>query len=604
MQSFGASPHGKAGEQTSLPIGTSAAETLSPSFPERAAWGTAGKLRKWQAEALESFLTSGNRDFLAVATPGAGKTTFALRVATELLSRGEVEAVTVVAPTEHLKTQWADSAARVGLQLDPKFSNSSPVTSSQYHGVALTYAQVAANPEVHARRTKAARTLVILDEVHHGGDGLSWGDALLEAFDHGVRRLCLTGTPFRSDSSKIPFVAYEEDAEGIRRSRGDYVYGYSDALRDGVVRPVLFMAYSGEMRWRTKAGDELAARLGEPLTKDFVAHAWRTALDPKGEWIRAVFVAADKRLTEVRRGVADAGGLVIATDQKVARAYAKILREVTGQGATVVLSDDGSASAKIEEFAASNDRWMVAVRMVSEGVDIPRLAVGVYATSASTPLYFAQVVGRFVRARKRGETASIFLPSVPTLLELGSTLEKQRDHALDRPSSGEESEMDAEADELARANAEEQASDDLFGSFEALGSQADFDHVMYEGGQFGVGADVGSQEELDFLGIPGLLEPEQVGDLLRQRQREHVKKQSRRPEPAQDEPVALHRQAAALRKELHKLVAAYAQKAGVPHAHVHADLRRMCGGPEVGKATSDQVQARITKIRGLLVGRR
>ena len=75
---------------------------------------------------------------------------------------------------------------------------------------------------------------------------------------------------------------------------------------------------------------------------------------------------------------------------------------------------------------------MVAVRMVSEGVDVPRLAVGVYATSASTPLYFAQAIGRFVRARRPGETASVFLPSVPPLLRLAGELEAVRDHVLGR----------------------------------------------------------------------------------------------------------------------------------------------------------------------------
>src|SRR5690625_7333865 len=67
---------------------------------------------------------------------------------------------------------------------------------------------------------------------------------------------------------------------------------------------------------------------------------------------------------------------------------------------------------------------MVAVRMVSEGVDVPRLAVGVYATSASTPLFFAQAIGRFVRSRMPGETASVFLPSVPRLLGLAENMEK------------------------------------------------------------------------------------------------------------------------------------------------------------------------------------
>ena len=397
-------------------MSTSAAGHLSPAFPERAAWGTAAKLRAWQEEALAAYLERDDRDFLAVATPGAGKTTYALRIATELLDRGVVRAVTVVAPTEHLKTQWADAAARVGIHLNPTFSNSTGLQSHEFDGVALTYAQVASKPALHRRRTEGTPTLVILDEIHHGGDARSWGDGIREAFDPAARRLSLTGTPFRSDTNPIPFVRYEIGQDGILRSASDYTYGYAAALRDGVVRPVLFLAYGGAMRWRTKAGDEVAARLGEPLTKDQTAQAWRTALDPKGEWVPSVLAAADTRLSEVRRHVPDAGGLVIASNQTSARAYAKILRAITGEAPTVVLSDDAGASAGIERFAADTSRWMVAVRMVSEGVDVPRLCVGVYATSTSTPLFFAQAVGRFVRARRRGETASVFLPSVPVIL--------------------------------------------------------------------------------------------------------------------------------------------------------------------------------------------
>src|SRR5699024_9146297 len=198
-----------------------------------------------------------------------------------------------------------------------------------------------------------------------------------------TRRLALTGTPFRSDDSQIPFVTYEEGGEGFLRSKADYPYGYGEALRDRVVRPVLFMTCSGRMHWRTKTGDEVSAQLGAPETKDITQQAWRTALDPKGEWIQSVLSAADRRLTEVRRHVPDAGGLVIATDQKAARSYAATLQDLTGQAPTVVLSDDAGAGARIEAFSDSEDRWMVAVRMVSEGVDVPRLAVGVYATSTS-----------------------------------------------------------------------------------------------------------------------------------------------------------------------------------------------------------------------------
>ena len=574
-----------------------AAAHLPPAYPDRAAWGTAQRLRAWQQEAVTAYLRSTPKDFLAVATPGAGKTTFALRVATELLQRGTVQGITVVCPTEHLKRQWADAAHRVGIQLDPTFRNAQGGHGRHFDGVALTYAQVASRPALHRARTEAARTLVVLDEIHHGGDALSWGEAIREAFEPATRRLALTGTPFRSDTSPIPFVRYEPDAAGVRRSAADHAYGYRHALRDGVVRPVMFLAYSGQMRWRTSAGDEVAARLGEPMTRDAVAQAWRTALDPAGEWIPAVLAAADRRLTEVRRGMPDAGGMVIATDQEAARAYAATLRRVTGTAPVLVLSDDGGGSERIEEFAAGDARWLVAVRMVSEGVDVPRLAVGVYATSASTPLYFAQAVGRFVRARRRGETASIFLPSVPVLLALAAELEVERDHALDLPRERPEDVL------LQDAQRGESASDTLTSTpFAALDSQATFDRVLFDAQEFGTEAAVGSEEELDYLGIPGLLEPEQVTVLLRQRQLAQLGKRSP-VEQERGDRLAEHRRLGAQRKELHGLVGAWSRRTGEPHATVHAALRRATGGPDVPRADSQVLQERIDTLRRWFVGR-
>jgi len=583
-----------------------AAASLSPAFPGRAAWGTAQKLRAWQAAALASYEAASPRDFLAVATPGAGKTTFALRVATDLLARGVVRRVTVVAPTEHLKKQWADAAARVGIHLDPTFRNSQGRHGEHFDGVALTYAQVAMRRALHAARTQAAPTLVILDEVHHGGDALSWGEAIREAFDAATRRLSLTGTPFRSDTAAIPFVTYLAGADGIRRSSADYTYGYGDALRDGVVRPVLFLTYSGQMRWRTRSGEEVSAVLGAPLTRDLTAQAWRTALDPRGQWIPAVLAAADRRLAEVRRTVPDAGGLVIATDQADARAYAAHLRRITGAQPVVVLSDDSGASERIEGFADGDARWMVAVRMVSEGVDVPRLAVGVYATSTATPLFFAQAVGRFVRARRRGETASVFLPSVAPLLGLAAALELERDHALDRPLlEGEPTLEDGLLAAAERADAAPDAvgPDGMVGTFQALDAQATFDRVLFDGGEFGTGAEVGSAEELDFLGLPGLLDADQVSTLLRQRQADQVQaRRSRGQAPAA--PAVDHRRLTELRKELNGLVGAWSRRSGQPHGTVHAELRRRSGGPEVALASAEQLEGRATVVRGWFVGRR
>jgi superfamily II DNA or RNA helicase len=567
--------------------------TAAAPRPDPVPRGAQSKLRAWQSAALESYRATEPRDFLTVATPGAGKTTYALRLASDLLDRRVVERVVVVAPTEHLKTQWAAAAAAMGISLDPDFSGARGVTSSDHLGIAVTYAGVAANSLLYRRRVEDRKTLVILDEVHHAADSLSWGESVREAFEPATRRLALTGTPFRSDINPIPFVSYVPGPDGVGRSAADHVYGYADALRDHVVRPVMFLAYSGRMRWRTRAGDEVSAVLGEDQAKDVTQQAWRTALDPQGEWIPQVLRAANRRLTEVRRHVPDAGGLVIASDQTKARAYAKQLEAITGRKPTVVLSDDPRAGSKISAFSASHDRWMVAVRMVSEGVDVPRLMVGVYATSTSTPLFFAQAVGRFVRARRRGETASIFVPSVPLLLRLAGELEEERDHVLGRVGGADWTEEDVlVAQALQQRDTADLLVDDQL-SFEALESEATFDRILFDGGEFGTAP--GTVEEEEFLGIPGLLDADQVSDLLRSRGKGAKAKAA---------PEVVTVDVPALKRELNDCVKAYARQSGKSQAQVHAELRRVSGGPEVARASAAELRTRIERVRAWAVGRR
>jgi superfamily II DNA or RNA helicase len=567
------------------------AVSLQPvSQPSSHADSAGAPLRGWQRRALVKYLASQPRDFLAVATPGSGKTTFALRVAAELLGQRAVERVTVVVPTEHLKTQWALAAQRHGLALDPRFSNSNPRTSPEYHGVMVTYAQVAAHPTLHRVRTEQRKTLVIFDEIHHGGDAKTWGEAIREAFGDATRRLALTGTPFRSDDVPIPFVSYVPGGDGILRSQADYTYGYAEALSDGVVRPVLFLAYSGEARWRDSAGAEHAARLGEPLSAEQTARAWRTALDPAGEWMPAVIAAADERLRQLRTHIPDAGALIIASDQTAARAYAALLTKLTSEAPTVVLSDDPGASARIGEFAEGTSRWLVAVRMVSEGVDVPRLSVGIYATSASTPLYFAQAIGRFVRSRRPGEIASIFVPSVPNLLQLASELEAQRNHVLGQPHRDGDDPLDGNP--ASRTQTEKGDTDT---GFTALGADAELDQVIFDGSSFGTATPAGSDEEADYLGIPGLLDAEQMRALLHRRQDEQLQKRAAVPVPAQ--PLTTHGQLRELRRELNTLVSIAHHRTGKPHGWIHNELRRRCGGPPTAAATRDQLEARIDAAR-------
>ena len=550
-------------------------------------------LRGWQRQALDAYATAGEpADFLVTATPGAGKTAYALTLARGLLDRRLIRRIIVVCPTDHLRAQWAEAANRFGIALDPTLPNQVGPIAEDFHGCVVTYAQVAARPALHERRATSVSTLVVLDEIHHAGDGLTWGEAVLEAFSSARRRLGLTGTPFRTSAAeKIPFVRYDTEPDGSLRSVADYTYGYKEALADAVVRPVIFAAYSGVARWRTSAGDVIAASLSEPLTRDAEMAAWRTVLDPRGDWIRHVCVAADTRLTEVREGMPDAGGMLLASDQEQARAYADVLAEVTGEHPTIVVSDDARASSRIEDFAHSDTRWLVAVRMVSEGVDIPRLAVGVWATSYRTPLFFAQAVGRFVRARRRGETATVFLPAVRPLLSMAAEMETDRDHVLAAPKQPDPGLDDADA--LLAVETEQTE----VKQWEALEAEAQFAHVLY-GGRAVLGDEVSPAEE-EFLGIPGLLSPEQTAALLKSREAD-VKRRAgvKRALPPKPETSHLvHEQSSALRREINRLVGRIARQTGQPHAQLHAQLRRTVPGPPSASAPLGVLQQRRDKLK-------
>ena len=553
-------------------------------------------LRAWQREALAAYRASGSVDFLVTATPGAGKTAFALSLAAELLESRVVDRVVVVCPTDHLRTQWAEAALAAGIGLDPTLPNNVGPVRPDLHGYVTTYAQVAARPAIHEARTRAKRTLVVLDEVHHAGDGLSWGEAVAHAFDGARRRLCLTGTPFRTrPDERIPFVRYEPDGEGGLASTADYGYGYREALRDGVVRPVVFAAYTGVSRWRNSAGEVISASLTGESTKSVEATAWKTALDPGGEWVPHVIAAMDERITHLREaGMPDAAGLVLASDQDDARAYAAIVKRVTGHKPALILSDDPKASRKISEFAEGTGRFAVCVRMISEGVDVPRAACLAWMTSYRTPLFFAQAVGRVVRSRRPGESATVFLPAVRPLLALAAELESERNHVLPPPASAGDEEL---YDPLPP---DESADEGEPTGWQALGAEAEFAHVLH-GGRAVVASLELSGEDEEYLGLPGLLSAEQTAALLARRDTEHRKRASstRVDEVASDaelEQADLDarswRAAGDLRREINSLVGQLAARTGAPHGTVHARVRKAVPGPPSAAAPVEVLSAR------------
>lgn len=527
------------------------------------------RLRPWQHAALSRFRDGGRADFLAVATPGAGKTTFALAALRIALAERPARVV-IVAPTAHLRVQWAAAATRLGLHLDPAWAPSDGALPGDMHGVITTYQQVAASAAAIAPLARGA--YVVLDEVHHAGEEQAWGEALRAAFDGSARRLALSGTPFRSDTRAIPFVRYESD-EAVP----DYEYGYGDALRDGrVVRPVYFPRTGGRMEWSAPDGTIHEATFDDALETGLANQRLRTALSADGEWLPTVLGEAVERLRTIRRAQPDAGGLVIAIDQEHARAVAALLRTRFRTDPVVVLSDDPDASDRIAAYARMKDEWLVAVRMVSEGVDIPRLRVGVYATTVTTDLFFRQAVGRFVRwvPGIRDQRAWLYIPDDPRLRIRAADIAEQRRHSLRKEArDGDDPNAPPPSNEPA-----EQLS--LFAALSAVPTgdpspAASWDEPLPD--DWGDGHDLGIELELAppppvaaalAAEYPGLTR-RQVKDRLR----------DGNAEAARD----------------------IAWVTGMSHAAVNAELNRLVGIDRVGEATVEQLQVRLDHARRWLV---
>ena len=394
-------------------------------------------LRRWQRDALIAFADRPVSSFLAVACPGAGKTTFALAAIRAELA-GENRPVVVTVPTAHLKYQWAHAASSFGVHLDPDWDPDFGL-GQDMHGVIVTYAQAASASR--QLRNLAVDGVVVLDEVHHAASDRSWGDGVVTAFEPAAVRLLLSGTPFRSDDNPIPFVRYTLGDHG--EAVADFTYGYGDALNDGgVVRPVYFPRFDGQMEWISATGDHMEATFGDQLLASDWSARLRTALDPKGNWLPVILSKASARLKSIREQHPDAAGLVIATDHEHARAIAALIRSIDGEEAKLILSDDPRASEKIAEFAKSDTRWIVAVRMISEGVDVPRLRVAVFATTTTTALFFRQAVGRIARwiPGLSTQPAYFFVPDDHRLRNHAATIAVERRHSIDKRSESEDNE--------------------------------------------------------------------------------------------------------------------------------------------------------------------
>jgi superfamily II DNA or RNA helicase len=388
--------------------------------------GTA-PLRRWQEEALPAVLGA-TGPVLIDACPGAGKTRFALECAARLFAARAINRVLIVVPTTRLADQWVEAGAGTGggavVPLAPAGWRPTQPLFQRWAGAAFTYHALFAQTTMFEALTAEPgfSTLVIFDEIHHAAAERAWGIAAQQAFMTAATRvMSLSGTAFRT---KDPIV-FIETTDG--RSVADYTYSYRGALTDGVCRALRFAAIGGTATFQTPGGTIETVTFDDDLNERGESYRLRTVLAPTGDHLREMLRTADEELRRLRTaGAPDAGGLVVCVDCDHADQVARILHEMTGTRPTVACSrlndpDDPSPRPAIEAFDKGTSAWIVSVRMISEGVDIRRLRVLVYATNIITELSFRQITGRVNRSDPRNgadDFGLVVLPAEPRLLAL------------------------------------------------------------------------------------------------------------------------------------------------------------------------------------------
>ncbi|MDQ2896803.1 MAG: hypothetical protein M3Y09_14340, partial [Actinomycetota bacterium] len=460
-----------------------------------------------------------------------------------------------------------------------------------FHGVSVTYARIAKAPKRWGR-SLPRRTLIVADEAHHLGEDLTWGISFTQAFGQTSSWLLLSGTPFRSDAAPIPGISY--DSEGM--AEPDTAYGYAEAVTDRICRPVQFVAYDGTLSWRS-GEDVIETTFETVLSTRESSRRYRTAIStdlPDG--LPRILAEADARLRQIRAdGHRNAGGLVIAADSEHARRIAKLLREATGRVPVVVLHAEARAAAKLAAFADSADPWIVAVNMVSEGVDIPRLRVGVYATAAKTPLIFRQIVGRFVRTipGRPVEPSWLYIPADPILRDHAATIEQEVRRARRGREEGDGLLDDEELERAQRRDTEPDAMPEfvplsadvapqmsLFGAPQPVRGSAAERWGIAPGGSAIVGGAPGTHDsEVRDGGVAVAADgggPREIPAFERRRM---------------------------LRDERHRLVSEVRRRDGTSHREINAWLNRKLGIVSVEKASLSELERSVELLVGKLTRR-
>jgi superfamily II DNA or RNA helicase len=371
------------------------------------------KLRQWQAECIDLALTQyrdGYSHFLALATPGAGKTMMASELADQLLKSDLVDLVVCFSPSSIVAKDFSES-----LHLSTKERFDGLIGAK---GRSLTYQNLQYLDASFWQLFERYRVFVIFDEIHHcSGSNVdnanAWGEQIILNIQNKAKlTLALTGTPWRSDAAPIVLSNYLHPSNKISC---DYIYGLSEAIDDDVCRVPQIVAIDNTNISvvdieETKTFNSFKALLSQSIIP------YQEIIENEAV-IKFVVTSAHKKLSKIRRVNPDAAGLVVASSVEHANQISMLMKTSFNEDSVVVTYRDNDPTSIIQRFRHANSKWIISVGMISEGTNIPRLQICCHLTNIKTEMHFRQILGRILRMTgSKNQEAVMYMPAEPKLL--------------------------------------------------------------------------------------------------------------------------------------------------------------------------------------------
>lgn len=414
-------------------------------------------LRKWQSEMISIVKQrwASDRGFKALiaACPGSGKTLAASVIALEKLKDGNATLVLVVTPTLNIKAQWKAQFTRLGVEAFDSASNEAMRSRRDrnermvggYEAICITYTQLAMDKDLFVELARRERVFLIADEVHHADDSEAYGIALEGVASNAALRLALSGTPFNSSGGALAMCPSEEiltdEGRTVRKATPLYTYSYGQAIQDTACRVIEFIKVYGvgTSTYKSLANNTTFQKIVD-LSKKNKNDSIGVLLDPDGEFLQSMLQDGLKALCDIQRTDKRAAMLVVVKDKDHGAKVASLLKQQCKANKDwktfsllEIYHDTDNAHARIEALEKDRTDIVITVRMISEGVDVKRLRVGVYATDYRTRMFFIQFIGRFVRWESRldgTQHGRVIIPAHIDLLVFAREIETMIDQAL------------------------------------------------------------------------------------------------------------------------------------------------------------------------------